>query len=233
VLDFSAPGVWQGQHYDAVQRKIRGNHVALGPKGWGRAGPEVRLRLDSAGNELREDRPMSQKVKVKVDGIEYEAGSESHLQALDKQIATLTAQRDDLATKLDDATKSLAAEKARADAGISAEHLDQAVEARTLVLERARRVLGTDFSPTGKTNREICVAGLKRIHYAFREDASDELLREIFIAATFRADEDVLDEDEESTRKDGVIVKETTPAPERRRYELPDISQKWRHGPHS
>jgi hypothetical protein len=33
------PGVYNGQHYDAVQRKIRGNHLALVDEG--RAGPDV------------------------------------------------------------------------------------------------------------------------------------------------------------------------------------------------
>ncbi len=42
------PGEWHGQRYDCAQRGIRYNHVALGPAGWGRAGPDVRLRMDSA-----------------------------------------------------------------------------------------------------------------------------------------------------------------------------------------
>ena len=42
-----SPGTWNGQHYDGVQRKIRYNHVALGPPGWGRAGPDVSLRMDA------------------------------------------------------------------------------------------------------------------------------------------------------------------------------------------
>lgn len=43
------PGVYEGQRYDQRQTNIRYNHVALGPKGWGRAGPDVRLmRHDSA-----------------------------------------------------------------------------------------------------------------------------------------------------------------------------------------
>lgn len=42
------PGEWNGEHYDGIQRQIRYNHVALGPRGWGRAGSEVRLHLDSA-----------------------------------------------------------------------------------------------------------------------------------------------------------------------------------------
>lgn len=49
----------EGEKYDGVQRRIRYNHVALGPPGWGRAGPDVRLRLDSntaiSGFEERAD----------------------------------------------------------------------------------------------------------------------------------------------------------------------------------
>lgn len=41
-----APGVLDGQAYDYVQRDIVGNHAALGGVDWGRAGPEVRLRLE-------------------------------------------------------------------------------------------------------------------------------------------------------------------------------------------
>ena len=40
------PGEWQGQKYDAVQRNIRGNHIAIVDQG--RAGPEVRIQLDAA-----------------------------------------------------------------------------------------------------------------------------------------------------------------------------------------
>jgi hypothetical protein len=40
-----------GEAYDAVQRNIRYNHVALGPSGWGRAGSECALRLDG-GNAV-------------------------------------------------------------------------------------------------------------------------------------------------------------------------------------
>lgn len=46
------PGVYQGQHYDAVQRNITYNHVALGPRGWGRAGADVCMRLDSADSPI-------------------------------------------------------------------------------------------------------------------------------------------------------------------------------------
>lgn len=46
VID-PTPGISpDGEKFDCSQTRIRGNHVALGPKGWGRAGPEVRLHLD-------------------------------------------------------------------------------------------------------------------------------------------------------------------------------------------
>lgn len=42
------PGVTpEGERYDAIQRSIVYNHVALGPEGWGRSGARVSLRTDS------------------------------------------------------------------------------------------------------------------------------------------------------------------------------------------
>lgn len=41
-----------GSEYDAVQRQIKYNHVAIGPAGWGRAGNTVALRLDSNLNQI-------------------------------------------------------------------------------------------------------------------------------------------------------------------------------------
>lgn len=39
------PGVWEGEHYDAIQRNIEYNHLAIVNQG--RAGPKARLKLDS------------------------------------------------------------------------------------------------------------------------------------------------------------------------------------------
>lgn len=50
----NTPGVTDtGEPYDRIQRNIRYNHVALGPVGWGRAGSEVCLRLDSFGDMVQ------------------------------------------------------------------------------------------------------------------------------------------------------------------------------------
>lgn len=58
------PGVLpNGERYDGVQRDIRYNHVAVGPKDWGRAGPDVKVRLDSKMNATptgaRKEKPMA------------------------------------------------------------------------------------------------------------------------------------------------------------------------------
>lgn len=41
------PGEWNGEPYDAIQRDIVYNHLGIGPKGWGRSGSEVSLKMDS------------------------------------------------------------------------------------------------------------------------------------------------------------------------------------------
>lgn len=41
-----SPGELNGERYDAIQRNIRGNHVAIVERG--RAGPEARVRMDAA-----------------------------------------------------------------------------------------------------------------------------------------------------------------------------------------
>lgn len=89
------PGLFEGQQYDAIQRNIRYNHVALLRSGEGRAGPSASLRFDSAIVAVSvkdEIKPMG--VKIKVDGREFEEGSAAHLAYLDDRIAAQTARAD-------------------------------------------------------------------------------------------------------------------------------------------
>jgi hypothetical protein len=46
----ATPGTYRGKPYDQVQRGIVYNHVALGPRNWGRAGRDIALRIDAAGD---------------------------------------------------------------------------------------------------------------------------------------------------------------------------------------
>jgi hypothetical protein len=159
------PGEWQGKHYDAVQRKVRGNHVAVVQRG--RAGSSVRLQLDSAdavsigGDRDDEHAPgeqphsaEEQTVKIKIDGVEYEV-SEQAAQAVGK----LQAKTDQALGEFGKSEKTLreqvAAEKGRADAldaklkeaekaradAADPKHVAEAVKARVALLAQARKVL--------------------------------------------------------------------------------------------
>jgi hypothetical protein len=102
-----------GEHYDAVQEgPVVFNHLALLPAGKARAGSGARLRLD--GNEA----PDSQEeiMKVKVDGIEYDRGSDSHIQALERQLALATARADAAAAEAKANADALGKAQAKADA---------------------------------------------------------------------------------------------------------------------
>jgi len=60
-------GVWNGQHYDAKQTNIRGNHVAIVDVG--RAGPLCALRMDAASGAA-EEITMSE-VMMELGGAQY------------------------------------------------------------------------------------------------------------------------------------------------------------------
>lgn len=64
-------GVWQGQPYDAIQRNIRGNHVALVDAG--RAGPACAIRMDAAG--AAQEIPMGD-VMIELGGSQYSVPAE-------------------------------------------------------------------------------------------------------------------------------------------------------------
>lgn len=122
------PGVYEGEPYDCVQRDIVYNHVALCPPNRGRAGPEVGLRLDSNSDStwgvsnIVEERVMKM---IRLDGKDYEVGSEAHLDKLESMHKEALAREvSAVQTKLDAADRSLTdvqaklvtAEKARDEA---------------------------------------------------------------------------------------------------------------------
>lgn len=53
-LDMTPGTTPEGEPYDAVQRGITYNHVAIGPDGWGRSGARVSLRTDSTSSPAGE-----------------------------------------------------------------------------------------------------------------------------------------------------------------------------------
>lgn len=126
------PGVTpDGQRYDAVQRNIRGNHIALLPAGAGRAGRDVRLRLDAAGNITQENT-----MKVKVGGVEYDAIGDPLQQAVDQVAAEVDRQR----ARADVADARVAELEAGLTEASDPKRIDALVSQRTDLVEAVRRI---------------------------------------------------------------------------------------------
>lgn len=186
-LDFT-PGVTpSGEAYDCVQRDMRYNHVGLGPSGWGRQGPQSALRLDSAGDQQFDETgpgPAKEKTKMKIrhDGVEFEAATETELQAkidahdLAKGAGADKARADALAgenavlkTQLADATK-------RADAAPVA--ATAAVRARIELETAAGKALGAEYKFDGRSDRDVRIDTIKTFDPKFVADGeTDDFVR--------------------------------------------------------
>lgn len=180
-------GDFQGERYDARQTEIRYNHVALLPPGTGRAGAEVRLRID--GNE-----------EASCAETEVPATSE----AMDpKEIAKLMNDTSAALSRADAAEKrateaegkakaeAVRADKAEADRDTAKEAAKKAedalkserdsfsarVDSRVHVIAQAAKILPKEFVFSGKTDREIQVEALKVAIPKFdAKDRSDEYI---------------------------------------------------------
>lgn len=144
------PGVHPvtGEKYDAVQRKITFNHVAvLTADQKPRAGGDAKLRLDN-------EKIMK---KIVIDGVELEYGSAEHFahvaKAHQNALDAAKAREDALQAKLDGLQAKHDAEKTRADAVVAG--IDNAVEVRFNLLSRAAKFLPATYDTAGKSNAQI------------------------------------------------------------------------------
>ena len=113
------PGTYKGERYDCVQYDIRYNHVAVLPKGIGRAGKDVALRLDTKQAECVEldagegTSTMAEKILIKLDGKDLEYGSKEHISHLENAHLTdmqkWETEKKDLVTRCDKAEGGKAA----------------------------------------------------------------------------------------------------------------------------
>lgn len=122
-------GVYNGERYDARQKNIRYNHVAVVKRG--RAGPEVNIRLDSSAaimnSKISDDNPVVESqdsaktktdggkmAKITIEGVEYEVS-----EAIASVVSANLKQKDSLATELANTKKDLETTKGRLDASAS------------------------------------------------------------------------------------------------------------------
>jgi hypothetical protein len=154
------PGTYNGEKYDAIQKNIRYNHVALGAKDFGRAGSEVKLRMDGAG--------------LCVETAGYAKTME--LDAALKEIDRLKGELAGASTRADAAEKR-----------VKEINVDVLVADRLALFEDARSVLG-DVKLDGKTDKEImaetCATAFPDLKL---DNASEDYLRGLFNAAATQA----------------------------------------------
>jgi hypothetical protein len=137
-----------GRHYDAIQRDIQFNHVAiLTAYEQPRAGGQAKLRLDSKENPMK---------IVVIDGVEYEQGSDKHIAKLNSDAAAAVAKANARADKAE-AERDTQKERAdKAEAAITSDKIDELVEERISILTRAAKLLPGSYETKGKSNAQVC-----------------------------------------------------------------------------
>ena len=158
----------QGEHYDAIQRNITYNHLAIVPKG--RAGI-ARLNMDGSqvvddDSEVKEANKMAEMTKIRLDsGIEYECAPEVkvEIEKMRKDSAEAKKEADKMQAKFDALEAELAKEKEgrKADAEAHKANFDEAIKARVELLKvaEAHKVENAD----SMTDTEIKTAVIKAV----------------------------------------------------------------------
>jgi len=159
------PGVTpDGQPYDTVQRKIRGNHLAIVDVA--RAGPSARVRLDDALVSVYDDGASMEKnietlSKELASALAAKADAESKLSAAKATIASLEAERDTATARADSSEAELEREKkARTDAEAA---LPERVRARVELEKNASKFVSEETKFDGMSDREIQCLVVKEI----------------------------------------------------------------------
>ncbi len=177
-MDFT-PGIWKGQTYDAIQRNIRYNHVAL--VDLGRAGPEARIKLDENDNAIYSTNDNQGVVKmknIKIDGKEFEVNEELHgaisslqtkMDAMKKnegdmkkkmeededEMKKMKKEKDEMEAKKDSLASEVSSLKEAAKtAKLDHNEIDGLVAERANVCDVAEKIV-KDFKKDGKSNLDI------------------------------------------------------------------------------
>lgn len=207
------PGIWNGQEYDAIQRNIKINHLAVVEHG--RAGV-ARLNLDrlDAVSFFDEVETMTQ-VSIRVDGgLEYKADPEVALELEKVRKAKLDADQ-----KLQDFAKRADALEAERDTlksevakieKIKADSFEAGVLAQKELSKLAEMAKTFNVDHDGKTAREIKEAVIKSIRVdADLKDKSDDYVSAAFdMVVELKADSTIADQRQTVSQKiDGVNQK--------------------------
>jgi len=202
------PGVTAtGEKYDRIQRDISYNHVAIVPKG--RAGSSVRLHLDAADNVIVPDEPAPQEkdmTKERIDGVDYDVGTEPHKDAIKRRDAAEKARKDaeDALRAERDTLKGKVGELEKKLDEMPAKIAEQAKE-RAALEQKARAVLGGETKLDGLTDLEVRKLTLAKVRPELKLDGQSDA----YIAAAFDLSASALVSDLGAARQDSISVLES------------------------
>jgi hypothetical protein len=147
-LEMTAGVTADGKPYHAIQRNIRFNHVAiLTADERARAGADAKFRLDNKGT--------NQMKIIVIDGVEYEQGSDKHLNKVQSDAAAAVSVATARADKAE-AERDTQKERAdKAEAAATPDKLDALVEARLNLLQRAAKFLPATYDTKGKSDAQV------------------------------------------------------------------------------
>lgn len=182
-LDFT-PGEFAGKRYDAIQRNIINNHIAIVDRG--RAGRNVRLKLDSKDAIIEEDNLMKIKIgtrefdvaddlgnaiKEAISGTETELAKvktdsqavATELETVKASVTTLTTEKSTLTAKVDSLESDLAKAKVITAPKMDAAELKVAVKERVAIEAIGLKILDAETVKKidDMSNEEIKVAVIK------------------------------------------------------------------------
>lgn len=140
------PGSVNGEVYDAIQRDIIVNHVAIGPKGWGRAGSDCSIRTDSSSQKGKKVTDT-----IHIDGLDIALSKES----ITNLLAEKRRELNELRGRFDAMGLELDKEKAARASLEDPQALEQRVQSRLSLIEKCRALLGTDYKLDGKSDAEL------------------------------------------------------------------------------
>jgi len=197
----------EGEAYDRVQRGIRYNHVALGPRDWGRAGPDVALRMDDARQVIATKETSMGLKALKVRGREFRLDSEEEMAAAQTAVAGMEAEKakadmdtSDLAAQLEALKQQKAALEGQiaalqaqlaepvTEAEVPAMVQDSLITKRLALIEKASKVLGAEVKLDGRSADEIKRLALEKAKVSLPKDATAAYVDGAFDALAVRND---------------------------------------------
>ena len=209
----------EGDRYDAIQRNIRGNHVALVDVG--RAGPEARIRMDGALTQTDRIDHTDKKDMNLIEAIDKIAAQATELATEKARADKAEGERDSSVARADKAEgerdsaiqAKADADKARTDAAEGeAKRFDARVELQAI----AAKILGADHKFDGMSDVEIQAACVLEVEKFDCKDKSADYTQARFDSASakFREDAEVYD----GLKKVEVVAKTDDGDAERKAY---------------